>query len=293
MKNIVITFWIVLLLGVVGHLRAQTTLQVATKQLQKEYEGIHTIYLDTEKADIEIVVWNKAKVSLEVSWSAKHPEKEIATRDLNLLKIEMISKKGGLTLRNFLLIAQNDKKPESNFKTKFILKIPEKLDIEIRNSFGKINIQGETKKLVINSEFCILHLNQIKGNSKIQTKYGEVFINGLEGVTAIKSERTNLNIKHFSGTQGIHSYYGTVILNEPLGLQSLTISADKSDIKLEEVTIKKYNIALSTSFGKLIIPSELGQINTLKNSQNINFTSNEKASIKIINKAGNITLEKR
>lgn len=72
--------------GLMTQAAAQTTLQVATKHLEKDFEAIKSIKIDAEKADIEIVVWNKSKVDLSVDLSAKHPEKAVAAKDLNYLK---------------------------------------------------------------------------------------------------------------------------------------------------------------------------------------------------------------
>lgn len=271
---------------------AQTTLQVATKHLEKEYEGINSIKIDAEKADIEIVVWNKSKVNISVDLSAKHPDKSVAAKDLNYLRFANDAKNGALVLRNYLLLGQKDQKPESNFKTKYVLKIPENTVLDIKNSFGKINVSGETQKLIINSEFCVLTLNHIDGNSKIQTRYGEINIDGINGNTIIKTERSNLAMRNFSGTFNYTSYYGEISLNSPKDLQTFILNADKSEIKLKAIPIKKLDVILSTSFGQINIPAEMGTVKTVKNNSQVSYNSSENSSIKITNKSGNITLEK-
>ncbi|MCP9770198.1 hypothetical protein EGI22_20020 [Lacihabitans sp. LS3-19] len=271
---------------------AQTTLQVATKHLEKEFEGINAIKIDAEKADIEIVVWNKSKVSLSIDLSAKHPDKSSAAHDINYLKIGTDAKNGQLVLRNYLLLGQKDKKPESNFKAKYVLKIPENIDLDLKNSFGKNYISGETKKLTINTEFCVNVINNVAGNIKIQTKYGDLNIDGIDGTTTIKTERSNLHLKNFSGNLNITSYYGEMLLASPKELQNLTLNADKSDIKLKAIPIRKYAINLSTSFGQIDVPNEIGDVKTIKNNREVLFNTSAKYYIKISNKSGNITLEK-
>jgi hypothetical protein len=271
---------------------AQTTLQVATKHLEREFEGINGLKINAEKADVEIVVWNKSKVSLSVDLSAKHPNKNTAAHDISYLKIDMDAKNGQLVLRNYLLLGQKDKKPESNFKTKYVLKIPEHIDLDLNNSFGKNHISGEIKKLAINTEFCVNVFNNIAGNIKIQTKYGELNIDGIDGTTAIKTERSNLYLKNFSGNLNITSYYGEILLASPKELQNITLNADKSDIKLKAIPIRKYAINLSTSFGQINTPGEMEDVKAIKNTHSILSNTSAKSNIKISNKSGNITLEK-
>lgn len=284
--------WTCLALLALVSASAQTTLQVATKHLEKEFEGIHTIIIDAEKADIEIVVWNKSKVQLSMDLSAKHPEKSVVAKDLNFLKSGVDAKNGQLRLRNYILLGQKDKKPESNFKAKYVLKIPENIDLQIKNSFGKITHSGKTKKLTITAEFCTISLNHVKGFSKIQTKYGELNIDGIEGNTGIKTERSNLTLKNFSGIFSIDTYYGEIQLVSPREVQNLTLNGDKSDIQLKQIPAKKYKINLSTSFGQIHIPTEFGTPIKVKNTEQVFYNSAEKSSIKVTNKSGNITLEK-
>lgn len=291
LKNLNI-LWTCLVMFAVASASAQTTLQVATKHLEKEFEGIHTVIIDAEKADIKVVVWNKSKVQLSIDLSAKHPEKSVAAQDLNFLKSGVDAKNDQLRLRNYILLGQKDKKPESNFKTKYVLKIPENTDFQIKNSFGKIYHSGETKKLTITAEFCTISLNHIKGISKIQTKYGELNIDGIEGNTGIKTERSNLTLKNFSGVFSIDTYYGEIQLVSPREVQNLTLNGDKSDIQLKQIPTRKYKINLSTNFGKIHIPTEFGTPIKVKNTEQVFYNSAEKSSIKITNKSGNITLEK-
>ena len=281
-----------ILFGLMTQAWAQTTLQVATRHFEKDFEQIKALKLDAEKADIEIIVWNKSKVSLSADLSAKHPEKNTAAHDLNFLKLAIDVKNGVLHTRNYILLSQKDQKPESNFKTKYVIRIPAGLEMELKNSFGKINISGETKKLTLNSEFCINSLSKISGNTKIQTKYGEVKIDEIEGTTNIKTERTNLSLRAFSGNISIVSFYGEILLNGPKEVQILTLNADKSEIKLIAIPIKKLALNLSTIFGQIITPTEMGKLKMTKKTAQLIFNSNEKSSMNITNKSGNITLEK-
>jgi Putative adhesin len=285
--------WTCLAVFALASATAQTTLQVATKHLEKEFEGVHTVIIDAEKADIEILVWNKSKVQLNMDLSAKHPEKSVAAQDLNFLKSGIDAKNGELRLRNYILLGQKDKKPESNFKAKYVLKIPENSDLQIKNSFGKIYHNGETRKLTITAEFCTITLNHIKGLSKIQTKYGDLNIDGINGTTSIKTERSNLTLKNFSGSFTMETYYGEIQLISPREVQNLTLNGDKSDIQLKQIPTRKYKINLSTSFGEIHIPTEFGTPIKVKNTEQVFYNSAEKSSIKITNKSGNITLEKQ
>lgn len=99
-------------------------------------------------------------------------------------------------------------------------------------------------------------------------------------------------MRNFSGTFNYTSYYGEISLNSPKDLQTFILNADKSEIKLKAIPIKKLDVILSTSFGQINIPAEMGTVKTVKNNSQVSYNSSENSSIKITNKSGNITLEK-
>ena len=90
----------------------------------------------------------------------------------------------------------------------------------------------------------------------------------------------------------ITSYYGEILLASPKELQNITLNADKSDIKLKAIPIRKYAINLSTSFGQINTPGEMEDVKAIKNTHSILSNTSAKSNIKISNKSGNITLEK-
>jgi hypothetical protein len=271
---------------------SQTMVYVATKHIDKDFSDLKAIEINAEKADIEIEVWGNSTVSLSMEISAKHPSKATAANDIEFLKYIAEAKNGVLFLRNYLLLSQKDKKPESNFKTKYVLKIPADKLLEIKNSFGIVRVLGKTEKLILKTEFCNVSLGQIGGVSQIKTKYGESNISGISGDFNLESERTNINLSDFSGNIAMKSYYGEVLLTKPRALSSLTYTSEKSTITLKMANFKSHKLILSTTSGQIYLPSELGKAITQKNGQMVEINSKENSNIKIHNKSGNITLEK-
>ncbi len=272
-------------------LTAQTTLQVVTKSIEKTFTDAPTLQIEAEKADIELITWDKAEIKVSIELTAKHPDRKVAAADLEMMKyvVDKIGK--GVFLRNYLVIANQKLKPTSNLKAKYSIKIPHNLTVTIQNSFGKINVKGNTKSLNLKTDFCNIELNQLSGIIKLDTHYGEVIANNLIADLTIKSERSDLIINDLGGESFIVTQYGKLNINTIRNLKKLKIDAQKTEINLIGVPFKNYNFNLITSYGQLKIPNEFSFVENSKNYKIAVLNNDAKAKINIKNSFGNITIE--
>src|SRR4051794_33799532 len=93
--------------------RAQGVLQVATKTIEKTIKTptIHTLHINAEKADIELIAWDKQEISVVLELSSRHPDKAIATEDLG--KSQYLADRNGRDyfLRNYIQLKEGESKP--------------------------------------------------------------------------------------------------------------------------------------------------------------------------------------
>lgn len=282
--------YLTLFIVLAHNMAAQTTLQVVTKHIEKTFSGSQNLIIEAEKSDIELITWEKEEIKVEIDLIAKHPDRRVASSDLEMLKYvaEKINKE--IFVRNYLLIQNEKLKPVSNLKAKYTIKVPEEMKVTIENSFGKIFMKGKVKLLKIKTDFCMIELNDIEGKIDINTHYGEINAKNLNGTTMIVSERSDLIINKLGGVCTINSQYGKLNIEQTLNLKSLTIDAKKTDISLSKLLLKNHSFNLSSKYGKMLLPAEFSWIENEKSSKIAILNTTHPSKINITNAFGNITI---
>ena len=269
---------------------SQETLQVVTKSIDKTFDRSQNLKIDAEKADIELMVWEGDKIKVNIELVAKHPDRKVALKDLEMLKYVADKFGNEVILRNYLQTHNEDNKVESNLKAKYIIKIPELMAVTIHNSFGKISVSGKYKQLQVKTDFCNAELKNITGNMKLETHYGDVLCQSISGKISIKTERTNLTINDINDECTILSQYGKLKIQRLNNLQKLNIDAQKSEIALVGIPLKNYAFHLVNDYGKLKIPSSFSS-STQNNHQVAMLNENLASKIYISNSFGITSIE--
>ena len=213
---------LIILLGF-GRVYAQT-LQVVTKTIERTfaYKGNETLQLYAERSDIEINTWARNEVKVVIELSAKHPDRAIAEKDVEVLRY--VAEKLGkvISLRNFVVLPTKSPKPESNLKARFVLLVPAACTVEIKNTFGRTTLKGLQKETRLYTEFCQAELRELKGKLALNTHFGSLQVIDFEGEINLTSERTDVVVRAIKGKGNIRTLFG-----------SLDIQADKTVVKLD------------------------------------------------------------
>ena len=204
------------------------TLQVITKTIEKTFEvpQYAKVQVWGERSDVEIMTWNKNEIKATIELTAKHPTRSTAEKDLEALHYTADRKGKTVSLHNFVVLAKNGSKPQSNLKARFTLFVPANCAVEIQNSFGKIFIKGlQTQTIQLQTEFCTIELNDLRGTLTARTQFGTLRTENFNGLLSIFSERTDLVLQQIKGECRVRAQYG-----------SLDIQTDKAQVKLDVET---------------------------------------------------------
>ncbi|WP_188771110.1 DUF4097 family beta strand repeat-containing protein [Emticicia aquatilis] len=270
---------------------AQTTLQVVTKSIEKTFSGSSVLTIEAEKADIEILTWEKSEIKATIDLIAKHPDRKTASSDLEMLKYVAEKTSREVFLRNYLVIPNEKTKPSSNLKVKYAVRIPEGMKVIIQNSFGKVLVKGNLKNLNIKADFSIIELDDLNGNIKLDTHYGEIISKSFNGVAVINSERSDLIFSNLGGQNTINAQYGKLRIESVDGLKSLNINAEKADINFEKAPLKSFYFDVSSRFGKMTLTSDFSWIQNDKTERSAILNSTLSSKIIINNSFGSITIK--
>lgn len=296
MRSFLNFFGLFLLLGFSNFTFAQeSTLQVVTKNIEKliDYEDGFELFIDGEKADVQIESWDKQKVSVKISLSAKHQSRVVAERDLKAMRydIEVVGKK--IHVRNQLFVKEGQIKPESIFKATYVLVIPADCPVDLRNHFGKADIKDLTQAVDVRSEFTEILLNNIQGSIGVETRFGDVDGKKLSGQMDIKSTRSDITLTQLKGSVNINAKYGKIKIDAQRSLVDLNILAEKTDILFLNPATETYSFDLTAYYGEINVPDIMSfdfkeDTNTL-NKAELNLPKRE-GKVSIQTSFGNIVV---
>jgi hypothetical protein len=231
----------------------QTKVQVLTKTLdghEKWTPGMK-LEINGENAVIRCESHPGNSILYEIEIIAKHPEKEIAEKDLK--KVKWISGWQGKTLfmRNYIELAAGDARPESSLKVIWHIKLPETCPLTINNYFGEIAVENTKSSLNIFSEFASIVIINVKGEIKVESKFGDILGKLIDGRIEIKSTRSDIHLEKAAGTILIDAVLAQLNLESFTNLEALNIEAKKSEISITAGNKFRYSLDLeNVDFGK-------------------------------------------
>ena len=233
--SIYISFiFLVLVTVLVGRAYGQTTVQVVTKSIagEEEWAPGMSLEINGENAEIHCEAHTTNTIIYEIHLVAKHANKKQAERDLE--KQKWVKGKQGkkLLMRNYIELARDDQRPESNLKAIYHIKIPEACQVDINNYFGKIIVKNTIGELNIDSEFTNITLINTRGTINIDSRLGDISGEAVGGRVEIISNRSNVYLIGISGSLTLDAVVAKVKLDKIGEITAINIEAEKSEVSL-------------------------------------------------------------
>lgn len=276
-----------------GPANAQGTLQVATKKIEKTIgaPAVRTLYISAEKADIEMITWDKADISVVMELSARHPDRATATQDLS--KLQYIADRNGkdFFLRNYIVLKYGEAKPASNLKTRYIIHLPPSCAVDLKNSFGTINLRGLTNQLTLKADFCTTNVTGLSGKGALNTTFGELKGNELAGTFTFTSDHTNIRLDQISGAIRLDAVYGSVEIYPTVGLTSLGIHSKKAEITLLAKNWQLFDYTINGAYATMKLPNGFKWKRNTSDFKEAFFSRNQLANVDINAEFGRLTIK--
>jgi hypothetical protein len=240
-------------------LSAQVTLQVITKKVEKQFpyhEG-YELNIEGEKAEVVIEAWDKDEIAVTLELSAKHPDKEVAERDLKAMKYLTQRVKNKVYVRNYLSVGEKDEPTESSFQAVYHVQVPADCPVYLKNHFGAATISDLTNSFRFNGQFSPIDLANLKGTLDLRSRFGDIFGDHLDGVVSILARRSDVTLNDIRGSFDITAQYSTLRLFAEDHLLKLNIDAEKSDVYFMNPNPAFYGYTLTANNGSVVLPGEL------------------------------------
>lgn len=215
------------------------TLQVVTKSIDRTFAfaEVSKVYIQAERADIEVSTWDKPEVKITIELTSKHPDQAVAKNDLAYFKYLIETAKNTLYARNYILLPKGAARPQANLKARYKVVLPASGEVQIENSFGKINIDGLGKETQLQAAFCTVVLQNISGKTTLDTRFGTLHAENMNGNVALKTDQSDCLLKNVRGRWRIRAEHGSIEFDTDKTLVEI-------DLKTTQ-TVVKYRAALT------------------------------------------------
>lgn len=273
--------------------QAQNVLQVAIKAIEKTVAAtsIRTLYINAEKADIELIAWDKTDIAIVLELSARHPDKATATSDLG--KVQYIADRSGKDyfLRNYILLKEGENKPLSNLKARYVIHLPSTCSVDLKNTFGTIQMKGLTNNLKLNADFCTTSLLNIKGKGLLETTFGELRAIEIVGTFSFSSDHTNLSLENIGGAIRMNTLYGNVEISPSPGLTSLAIQSKKAVVTMVTKNWQQFDYDINSAYTTMKLPNGFKWKRNTPDFKDAFYSKNQMANVQINAEFGNLTIK--
>jgi len=284
-------------------LLSQTSYQVVTRKIQKEFSFSESDYLiiNAEKGIIDIQPWEEKKVRVIATIVVKNQDLNMAKKELEYIKWDAFEKNRELKLYNSILLPQG-KELTSIVRVEYTILIPQGAHFSVYNKFGQVNVSNLRCLSKYNLQYCDMNLKNITGAVHITSNVGDLFLNDINGLLQITSRYSSVNLSNLSGNAGVTATYGDIKANITNKLSNLTITAERCDVVLTNKICQEINLNLETKYGELnLLESCYAKDKSLimkkttgsapNTTKTYNYTTPEAENfLKIKNIYGNITL---
>ncbi len=243
---------------VIGNLAAQTTLQVATRSIRKSvaWKPGYELVINGEKADVQVLPSDTAAVLVYAELSAKHPDLDTATTDLDAWQFVVSTAGKKIYIRAYIGLPSGKKIPVSNMKANITVFAPKTCPVNLSNKFGKARLDQLEGAVVLKGEFCTFQLEALSGDVNINSQYGSIEGWALDGKIDIQSKRADIRLAGLKADCNIHSEYGQIVLDAPEISGNLLVVGKKSDVTLAVPAVNAHHISLYSAYGSIDVPPE-------------------------------------
>lgn len=175
---------------------------VAYKVSNYDFNTSHNLKIKTncEMAELVFIKGGTNKVNIKCTYSAKHADKAIATKELQRHAIRVRKTLNEIFISNYFTIAGGENEPKAKLKIKFEITIPDSVNVDIQNNFGSCKFINVNAKGSLNQDFGKVDISNMNGNIKIKGNLTELTISKFNGSLDIRNKSGDITTTDIKGS---------------------------------------------------------------------------------------------
>jgi len=239
--------------------RAQRKVQVLTRTIEQALPcpAGTLVRIRAEKATLRVQGWDKPTVQVVLRLIARHPEREVAEKELPMARYQIDKSGGIIDLVNYFALPAGAPAIRSDLRAEYTVLMPAANALQIVNAYGQTTLLDLTGKIRLEQNFGQVTLQNLRGSFTGVTRYADLTGSNLNLVFDCEADKSALRLTGAGGSYAIRNRYGSVLLEPTAELKSVFVDAERTEVSVGVPQLGMFNYRLSTAQGQLTVPASL------------------------------------
>ena len=244
-------FLIFLSVILIQGLMAQETSKTISRKIEKtfDYNSHAQIIIYAERGNISIQGWDQEQVSVVLTVSAKNKYEEIARRELDYIKYNLLKSRGNIFLNNKIVIPEGEKNKEisSILTATYVIRVPSWCNTTVFNKFGKLTVNNTGGVISGELRYSDMFVNSYSGIIKMDISVGDFNSMKSELKGDIKTKYANITLSDNSGKLVLNSESGSIKITPGAKKMDLTMVTHATDVLINNKNCLVFDLKIEGS----------------------------------------------
>ncbi|GAB2957310.1 hypothetical protein GCM10027048_24770 [Hymenobacter coalescens] len=242
-----------------GPARAQVKVQVVTRTVEQTLPCpiSSLVRIRAEKATLRVQAWDKPTVHVVLRLVARHPEREVAEKDLPVARYQMAKTGTLIELVNYFSVPAGAPAIRSDLRAEFTVMMPADTPLEVVNAYGHTTLTGLAGRQKLEQDFGQVTLQDLRGSLQATVRFADINGTNTNMALSCDADKSAVRLLAAGGNYAIRNRYGSVTIEPTAELRSMDVAAERAEVKVTVPQTGLFNYVLSTNRGTLTVPAAL------------------------------------
>ncbi|MBT4485079.1 MAG: DUF4097 family beta strand repeat protein [Candidatus Latescibacteria bacterium] len=248
-----------------------------------------SVMLDHSYGNINVNKGQNDKIVIKGEKRVSSRDSQLAREFLDAMELQIEERKGRIIIRTYYpqeRLSERIRKKIKNFSISYTIEIPENTNLELKNSFGNVDLDNVSGEFSVTNSFGKVTAYDLEGRTELSNKFGSITAERFTGDTNVSNEHGALTVKQIKGNLVARTSFGSIEVREVEGDAKITNSHGK--ISAEKIGGEA---ELETTFGKLSCIDVKGKA-TLRNRHSGVTVRNVHNDVTVVTSFGKVEAEK-
>lgn len=191
---------------------SQETTYVISRKIEKQFsmKKNSRIIINSERGIISIKGWDQDVIKVVLKLVAKNIDREMARRELGKMKYALSETRNTVFVSNRMLLSKADQQISSVIRVEYKIYVPNNIEIQIDNRYGKVDIQGINGSIYGELYYSDLSILETICEIGIFINIGDLLCRQSKLTGRINTRHSNANLSGISGKLHMNMEYGNL-----------------------------------------------------------------------------------
>jgi len=158
-----------------------------------------SITIEHSFGNIEVRPGTSNQISISGEKRVSGKDEKITEEFLREMKLKIDESAGRVIIRAIYPDEKKYKKKVKNFSISYTIEIPSNVRLNVKNSFGNLDLDNLSGNFMITNSFGKLKTLRLNGDAQLSNKFGSITSENITGDARINSQHGSIDIKNVAG----------------------------------------------------------------------------------------------